>query len=217
MASLVIVDGGAQLSFMAFTASAANATTYTFTDIGIGDPDPSRRIIVDIGSVLSAAGATISSATLGGNALAIHNQTTAGASVVSGIGSALASTGTTATIEVTMSAGALNLDIGIYRMVGETVSSPHAIMGDNTLDGSALSGTVDIPTGGVLVAGARFASATAGNSWSGAIEDFDQTPEANAQATGASQGDLTAETGRAVSVTNGGAPANGVLTAISWG
>lgn len=210
----------AEISFEAAAAINSTLTVYTFVGVNIGAAHPSRRVIV-AAEVPGPFGGTITSVTINGVATTSHVQASAGTGIANDtivdISSLKVPSGTTATIVVTVSGASSACEIGVHRLINESMAAPYATMSDNALAGAVLSGTINIPDRGVLVAGALFLSATAGNSWTGVTEDYDQTPTANFQATGASDDALATQVGRTVTVTNAGAPNRGTLCAVSWG
>lgn len=214
MAKFIIVDQGLQLAFQAFTSDPANATTYSFTDVAIGAADSTRRVLVSIRAIVVG---TVSSVTIAGVTATIHEQANGGNGVVAGIASVLTPTGSTATVAVTLSTQGGACFVASYRQINESITSPFDTLAATALSGAVLSGTIDLPNSGAALAVAGFLSTTAGNSWVGVTEDYDQTPDTNMQTTGASDDEMAQETNRTVSATNAGSPTNGALVAVSWG
>jgi hypothetical protein len=203
------------LEFRVSAVDVADLTTYTFSTVDIGAADSTRRVIVGVaGSATSPQ--TLSSATIGGVGATIHvnNSSVDHSSLIS----ALVPTGTTATIAVTFSGAQFCAGIGIYRLINETVSTPHATATDLTLSSGVLSTTINVPSNGALVAICKaFGSATPTCAWSGATERYDQVMESPDSQSGASETGLGSETGRTVSATLTGSFLTGTLAVLTWG
>lgn len=217
-ASSAASAAAASLSYITTVSDTANNTTYTFSTTSIGAADSTRRVVV-IAHWHRNTGAdkTISSATIGGVSATIHVQATDIIGV--GIISALVPTGTTADIVVTLTGGADRMQIGVWRAINETASSPHATASDNVLAGAVLSTTIDIPATGWLVAGAIGRGGTPTSmAWTGVTEDYDTILESATNVnSGGHETGLAVETGRTVSVTISTSPSTAALVAASWG
>lgn len=208
----------ASLSFIASTADDANQTTYSFASQSLGVADGTRRIVIVChwhGSSL-----TLNSATITGIAATIHIQATSGNSNV-GIISALVPSGTSGTIAMTLSGGALRARIAVYRATGGVLLSPHATMTDNTLSGAVLSGTINIPAVGWVVAGSTWAGVSGTTfTYVGVTEQYDATvaEAAGIKMSGGFNTGLALQSNRTVSATISNATAAaGALAAMSWG
>jgi hypothetical protein len=204
------------LEFRVSAVDATDLTTYTFSTVDIGVADSTRRVIVGVAGAAGAA-RTLSSATIGGVSATIH--TNLSSADHSSLISVLVPTGTTATIVLTFSGGMISAGIGVYRLINETVSTPHATATDTTLSAGVLSTTIDVPSNGALVAVCKgFAAISPPTyTWSGATERYDQTVESADSHSGASETGLGSETGRTVSATLTGLGPSGTLSVLTWG
>lgn len=216
-AGAAATKGPSELSFIGETPDTSDLTTYTFTNHAIGAEHPTRRVVVAVSlGFLAAGGQTLASATIGGIAATIHVQVGDGNCVA--LISALVPTGTTATIVITASAAARRAAVAVYRAINETVTTPHATMTDNTLTGAVLSGTIDIPASGWVVAISQF-NGNASTAWAGVTEQYDAIyGDLTVNRSGGFSSGLPPETGRTVSATANIVP--GVqprLAAMSWG
>lgn len=212
--------GGAAPPALEFRTSVSDVTsqaTYTLTDVDIGAADPTRRVIAGVtAGILSAR--TISSATIGGVTAAIHAELNdANADDYAGFISALVPTGTTATFAITMSSTCLNMVIGSYRLINETVSTPHATATTNAGTAGAYSVSINVPANGALVAAAKAIGSGGTWSWSGATERYDTILETLDVHSGASESGLSLETGRAVTATFSGGGTNAAMAVLTWG
>ena len=205
------------LTFIGQTADTADLTTYTFTNHAIGAADVTRRVVVAVSlGFLAASSQTLASATIGGIAATIHVQVGSGDCVA--FISALVPTGTTATIVVTASAAARRAAVAVYRAINETVATPHATMTDNTLTSATLSGTINIPANGWVVAACQF-NGNVTTTWVGVTQQYDALySDLNVRYSGGFSSGLPLQTGRTVSATASVVPGvNPRLAAMSWG
>lgn len=134
----------------------ANSPSYTFSAAAIGDAPAAgqtRRVIVPIGLFGGVDRAATATVTIGGVAATVHARSEGHVSSYLGvlIASALVPSGTTADVVVTPGGG--NADgcaISVFTIQNEASSAPHAIL--QVANGSPASGTIDVPSGGVLIA-----------------------------------------------------------------
>lgn len=199
-------------------------TTYTFTGVPIGAVDGTRRVVVVFHWNVTNALRTFVTGTIGGVAATLHVQASTGptgAQTDQGtlIMSALVPSGTTATVVVTMSAACLRSSIAVYRAINEAAPPFHAVMTDITLAAGVLTGTLNIPAVGMLIAGSTVAKTGAtGTTWVGVTEqyDADHSGSAGMLRTGGFAQNLALETPRTVSSTTTGTTVRGALVAMSW-
>ncbi len=162
-----------------------NLTTYTFNTCDIGAADNSRRIIVAVtASSTTSANRTTSSLTISGVSATVY-QNVADPRHVS-FWTLPVSTGTTADIVVTMSAGCNNCSIAIYRLLNLKSSQPQDSDSATTTGATSLSTTMNASERAVVIgvcAGAAATSTTA--TWTNASEDYDALVESGMR-TGAS-------------------------------
>ena len=211
----------ASLTFIGQTELSTDLTTYSFATHAIGLAHPTRRVVVVAHWPHLSNTPVLNSATIGGNAAAVHASSNA-TSNGCGIFSLLVPTGTTATIAFTLSAGAQRARIAVYRGINETSATLTAFMVDNTISTLILSGTLNIAANGWVVAGMSHAPATAstGVTWTGVADQYDflYTEAAGIRTSGGFQSGLPAETPRTITavLAAGSNPAQGRLVAVSW-
>lgn len=207
-------------TFTANSAQTANQTTYTFVGTNVGTADATRRIIVSATAFFSGSPQTISSGTIGGTAATVHlnSQNTSGNGGVTGFMSAPLAAGTTATIAVTFSGGVLDCGIGVWALYNAVHTTPDfTASANNSL--TSISTTININSNGSLFS-STYAADTAGDAsfsyTAGATQRWFATLEAALSYGGASESGLASETGRTITVTNGGTSSEFALAAISW-
>ncbi|HEV7282287.1 MAG TPA: LamG-like jellyroll fold domain-containing protein [Pirellulaceae bacterium] len=177
---------GARVAFLQQAEDITSQTTFTFEDQNLGAADAERYIAV---SIVARAGfesdGAVSSVTIAGVPATITNQITNPGgtnSNVSAIAIAAVPTGTTGDIVVTMNIHHLRCSVAAYRVVG--------IDGVTAYDSATSTATdptvnLDIPAGGVAIAGANSAAADSAT-WTGLTEDFDDNFNAFSTHSGAS-------------------------------
>jgi hypothetical protein len=209
----VLTRPAPRVTFVAATSDTANATTYTFTSASIGTASADRLVVV-VATGHSASNRTFSSGTIGGNAATVV-LSSASAQPIAGIMALLVTSGTTATIAITFSAGISRAAIHVYTITGLGSLTAYHSAGNTTGSGTSLSATPNIPGGGVLIAGAANGGSGSAFSWAGASVDSNVAPE-TALMSAASASNLPAETGRTVTASfTGGADAI-AIAAASW-
>jgi hypothetical protein len=211
--------GGApppELSFIGQTEIITDLTTYTFTNHAIGAADPTRRVVVAVSLGNAIASGMLASATIAGIAATIHVQI--GPGDVVGFISALVPTGTTATIVLTASLAVDRAAVAVYRAINETVATHHATMTDDTLASATLSGTINIPASGWVVAASQF-NGNASTAWVGVTQQYNAVyADLTVNRSGGFSSGLPPETARTVSATANIVPgARPRLAAMSWG
>lgn len=209
------------------TVDTTDLTTYSFAGVSIGTADATRRVIVAVGW-FSTTARTLSSATIAGVSATIHVTSGAGAGGrFNGCAliSAQVPTGTTASIDFTLSGAASWGIASVYRQVGEHTSTPHATTSDNTLSVAQddYDLLINIPSSGAVVAAAVTdvnGGTPTGYAWTNAVEDFENASiETNGIWGSASQDGLSTETNRAVTcvLTSSTGTGVGCSVAMSWG
>lgn len=155
------------VQYLTLVSSPSNTSGYSFSSVSLGPEDPSRRIVcvvhwqrLDIRSLTSA--------TIDGQAMTIHNQT-----AVSGHGIAACSrlypTGSTATIAISLNNTVNSAAVAVYAVYKELLGV-HDSGTDGTVSGNSLSVNTD-GNGGLVILGA---SSTTDGSWSGSsVERYD--------------------------------------------
>lgn len=151
-----------------------NASTYTFTSAAIGTADATRRVVVVAHWAQATNNRTLTSATIGGIAATIHQQSNPANLASVAIISALVPTGTTATIVLNFNASADRCKIGVFRSVNEQVASPNDTQVDTSFTSNALSVSLAVPQDGWVVAGSTNATgAGITHTWTGVTKQYD--------------------------------------------
>lgn len=215
----------AELAFLQHTRDDTDqATTYTYAGQNFGAVAGIRRIVAVFSWSVQNAVRTISTVTIGGVAATIHQQTTTGPTVAQTdcgvcIASALVPTGTSGSVVVVANGAMSRSSLALYRAINETGASPTQGFADNTMTANVLSGTVNIPANGWVVAGACANTTAPAYTWVGVTEQYDIV---SAEAAGVGYGGgfasaLALEANRTVSATVAGTAGRGSSAAMSWG
>lgn len=176
LGSSVVIDTGLSLEYKNLINDPGTKTTYTYTSVDFGDPDDSRRIVIGVQGRRDSGG-TVISATIGGVSATIHLNTSLGQGSVSTI-SAIVPTGTTGTVSVTWSILQAGCGINVYRITGESNSTP-------VFATAATSNPLDITaalTKNTAVIGHARSNGNRPFTWSGTLgvtEDVDSYPIAD--------------------------------------
>lgn len=195
-------------------------TTYTFTGRSTGTASPGRYIVVATGGAQSPSPFTISSVTVAGNAMtAAVNSAGTGGTIGIPIGIYIygpLTTGTTADVVVTFSAGMARAGIGVWACTNLTSSTPTGTAA-GTVNSDPQSTTINVSAGGALIAYTMAVDgAGATYSWAGPAEQFDETIESSTAQSGASTDYGTAQTGLTVSADNSGAVTSSAMVAAAF-
>jgi len=159
--------GGITATFQASAVDAADLTTYTFSSQPIGSASSTRRVVVTISTNSTR---TISSVTIGGVSATLDATNTLSGTAHVAIASAVVPSGTTASVVVTMDAGALGCGIGVWTL---TDGDPTGQVATGNGDPTAL--TVTTTTGDVVIAYAFTTGvSTALFAWTNATERFEE-------------------------------------------
>lgn len=172
-------DNITSLSFIESKTSTADATTYTITGVDFGAADSNRRVVIGFASRSANSGHNVSSATIGGitaTVLAQHTANVGGGHSLVALIAADVPTGTSGTVEVTLSNGAVRAIIGVYRILAN-----NALVFANSASSSATatstSVTVSVEKGVLLAVAITFTTGST-LSFSGIANDnFDATAE----------------------------------------
>jgi len=163
-----VSDNISAFEFLQATTDTANATTYTITGVNFGTADANRRIVIGIAS--RATGTfTVSSATIGGVSATILAQVTqvpaAGAFNLHAYIAADVPTGSSGTVEITMSTGVLRVQIATYRVI----SNSALVLADdeNQISNTPNTFSIAAENGIVLVAATRIVNTVTTLSLSG--------------------------------------------------
>lgn len=205
-------------------SNTANAASYTFSSASIGAAANDRYIVVAVtdSGVTFVNAPTVSSVTVAGQACTKVAEAWPGLTIVQRvtlwITNSPVTTGTTASIVVTLNSSAGGAAIGAWAVYGLTSTTPHDTL---SVTGAApLSGSIDHPEGGILIAAAGFYELTSGSvTWTNATEDFEGSSGTSYEFTVASKADLTQASAQSLSVThsNAGAEAYHAMVAATWG
>lgn len=131
-------------------ADSTDLTTYSFAGVSIGTAATNRLVYVQV-NFNAAAARRISSATIGGISATIID--TAGQGNGTFVIYANVPTGTTATISITFDAVCTRCVIGSYSLFNLKSQEPVAIAYATTWTAGAISAPVDVPDGGIIIAG----------------------------------------------------------------
>lgn len=191
-------------------ANTSDLTSYPFTGTSIGGSG--LIVVVAFGSGAAAAARTVSSITLGGNAMNLHSNVSAVDPIV--IASYRVASGTTADIVVNWSGGMKRCEIVVLRIQGNNSDTPIDIKNATSGAASVLSASLGMPPGAVCVYGACSGAATSFTT-TGATEDYDAQLEANATATAGHVSGYFGATPLSIQCT-AGASSDMSMAAVSW-
>jgi len=168
----------------ATSTNTANSTTdYTglFDGIAIGTAAGDRIVQVCVDSSRSSAGArTVSTMTIGGIAAKLIKRSTTANGDALEIWAAEVPTGTTADIDVDMSASMDNMQLNVWSITGADFDSYFTISDT----GTTLSQSTLMPLNSAFI-GATFNVGNSGCTWTGATEEYDGNIEHGNDASGA--------------------------------
>ena len=213
------------LTYVGITKGAA-AQNHTFNGVNIGPAAPTRRLIIALAWSNSVAHRTISLFTMNGVSMgADHVHAIASPGFQGGdvaFYSVLAPTGTTANFQINTSGTNTSMDMSVFNALNETLASPHAAMTAGTLSGNTLSGNINIPNNGWLLAVSNgFGNPTPGSmNWTGVTPVYQDVLGVTViRTSGAIENLLPVQAGRAVTAVIPSATAGqtGALAAMSWG
>ena len=209
--------------YVGSTGDATNQQNYTFTNHAIGAAASDRLVVVVITWEVNSGGTiNLSSVSIGGNAATIIRQDEAPTSrrAHSAIAALAVASGSTATIAVGLSAtNANSCAVHVYALYGLTSTTPFANNGNGVQTAASVSTTLDIPAGGVAVAGSSHNGAATGEdaTVTGLDEDVDmQTTDQFFYHQAASSQGMSAETGRTITTSSALANASRSISAASW-
>lgn len=153
-----------------FTDSSVNgtpATNFTFSTQSIGTAAANRKVVVVV--QLGTAGQTVSSLTIGGNGAASIVARSASEHV--SIWQLVVASGTTADVVVNGSGVSDACGIGVYAVYGAAAAATDT--GGSTAVDPATD-TIDVPAGGVLIAGVVHRSGAETFAWTNITERYDE-------------------------------------------
>lgn len=159
-----------QAAFVATTGNVGTDCTNTCTDnIGFGTASATRRVAVTFYAQQSSAGAlTISSATIGGVAAAIHAEINNAANTrFTAIISAAVPTGTSGNVIINLNAAVTNHTISSFEITNLQSGTPVDTDTNSTTSPGCSLSTQAL---GVAICGTSIISDTAGTTWTGMTE-----------------------------------------------
>jgi hypothetical protein len=204
-------------SFAGSTVNIANATSHTYTNHAIGTAAADRYVVVIAYAIDNAAERTINSMTIGGNAATPiqSNKSATGQDVYTAMFGLAVAAGTTATIVVTYSSTMNTGAVAVYALYGLLSTTPFHNNGNQTNAATSVSTTLNIPEGGLAVAGSCIFTNNVNHTGTGLTEDADVHMESNTKMFAMSDEGMTAETGRTLTVT-GTTSLQRCISAASW-
>lgn len=197
---------------LGFHDASGTNSNYNFGVCNIGVAAADRQVIVVATSTKSISPyRPFTAVTIGGNAATIHASEVAGDGGISAnpsmsmsIASLAVPSGTTATITVSLTGNVDGACIAVYALYGLVSVTPYDTASNGGV-GANPSTTIDVPAGGIVIAGYGGMGGTPGSaSWTGlnAVDQNQAFPGAGpAWSSGATQSGLAAQTGRTISVT----------------
>jgi hypothetical protein len=206
-AGALAVDKRPIMTFEDVDGSGSNTSFYSFSNVNIGEEHPTREIYVLVfWRSSSGAGRFVTgSSTI--NGVGVTNDVsaeTSGQSNEEGVDLVRAAvpTGTSVTIDISMSGGCLDCDIAVFRSINVLTPTPFDTA--SAYDGAGTDTLlVDVERGGLVIAGALLSSITSAT-WTGINETFDQSGAGSQYGiTGGFQHRLPAETNRSIQVSAG--------------
>lgn len=151
-------------------------TTFTFTNMSLGTPDPNRYIIVAIHARHgSGTGPQMTAASIAGVALTklAEHRDTSGNLSISSLWGAYIPTGTTGTLTVTFSAS-INRCMGrVFSVFNITSLSPFATKLGQSGNVSPLNLDIPVAANSILIATAHNNNSSSTTTWTGVDEQYD--------------------------------------------
>lgn len=178
------------LTLVHTTVNTSAQANYTFSNVPIEGPG----LIVVVVSLRNSSSVTISNVSIGGTAGTVATRTSS--AYPTGIFYRRVTSGSTATVTVNSSASVANCAIAVYRIVGNSSDTPFHTA-SNSADNNPSSVSLNIPNGGIAIAGAQMAT-NVSTTWTNLTEDVDAAQGGGTYST-ASAEYLAAQTGRSIS------------------
>lgn len=201
----------ADISFIGTAAQTRNASTYTFSDVAMGDEAADRYIVVGMAGF---GNHTVDSVTVAGE------PATQVVSVVNSNNNARSSlyiialpSGTTSTIVISLNGAPTNYGIAVWRLTGIADLTPHATASAGGVLAMPIDVSLAVPAGGIAIGYGHTGSSVIVNTWSGIDQEFDSLIESNKQHGG--QRGFPWSTTAALSVSASGGT-NRTAVAASW-
>jgi hypothetical protein len=208
---------GAMRTFVGSTVDTSNATSHTYTNHAIGTATADRYVVVIAYAIDNGVERSIDSMTIGGNAASSiqSNKSATTQDVYSHMFGLAVAADTTATIVVTYSSTMATGAVAVYALYNLSSTTPHAVNGNQTNSATSISTTLDIPAGGLAIAGSCIFTNNVDHSATGLTEDADVHMESNTKMYAMSAQGLPSETGRTLTVT-GTTSVQRCISAASW-
>lgn len=208
-------------SFLAGAQSTTSSTTQTFAGLSFGTASAGRYLLACVYSV-GATGHDQTAVTIGGvSATSVLTVSSAFGANTQRIEFWIANvpTGTSGSVVATTSNNAVRAAVQLYSLEGMVSSTP-SDTATNSGSGASLSGSLDMPAGGVIIAAAAGVDTSLVGSvtWTGVTEDSDVN-FGGAIGIIASSGSLfsfSPQSGLTVQATFSTTPAASVLAAAAW-
>lgn len=203
----------ATCNYVGQTQYASNVTNLS-TSVAIGTAATGRFVII-AASYYSLNNGSMSSPTIDGNAATIIAQGV-GASGQAGLAlfGCQLNTGGSVNVAATMSQSSQVWAFDVFEAFNLSSIAGYQTLVDTSVSSTVLSGTIDIPANGILIAASSCIDGTA-TSWTGPTEAYDVTYNSQ-QRSGAKDAYASAQTGYTVSVTTTSMGARGALVAASF-
>ncbi len=161
------------LEFLGYLTQNVNGPTKTWSGRSLGAANSTRRIVLVITNAGDSNARTVTSTIAGVSGTEIAHS--GGTFTFSTIHIAHVPTGTTGDITVTFSNNTVNqIAVGVYRVIGMSSNNAFDNYGVSDTPAPSISFTLDIPFGGVVIAGAR-STANVTVTWTNLTEDYDIT------------------------------------------
>jgi hypothetical protein len=173
----------ATVTFLAAAVDTANQSTYNFTSQPIGAPGSARHIGIITAANVGSLGATVSSLSVDGAALAAARQQANSFSHCELWFGAVNTTNSTGTVSVSWSASANGCTIFIFEC-HNILSAVATNSAGSTTDAAAMTAGVD--AGGIAIAGGRTNTSGSAFNWTGDLTDHgDEATDGTASASSA--------------------------------
>lgn len=204
----------ATIEWIEAKVSTSTLSTFTFAGTNFGAAATDRDIFLAVG--LNNITGTITGVTAGGETGSVVIQVADASNYRAAVCRVRVPTGTTGTVEITLSSSASLCVAEIYGAYGADTTA-HATMTDVTSD--PLNGTMNVPANGFAVAAAFNNSGSSFTwTWTGLTEDDEQLPGSFVGVSSASENFSAAETGRTIEADPSSASGGGrALAACSFG
>lgn len=199
--TIFIGGGGVKLNYLGAGAADVSArTNYTFSSVDLGQPSASGLLVIGAGTV--GAAAQLDNVYVNGNnatlvAKLVSGGRTAGLFQITGESG-------TGTVEIYTSNVSTQFHIGLWKLRGVQNTTAHDTDTYTTTPPTAPgtpTATIAVPALGAAIGFLLSDGASAGLTWGGIVEDFEQNSGSNNRSTGASDTFSSAQAALAASVT----------------